>query len=110
MGVNISLVKIVNISKEELFDQVEVPYYETEDQRWFDFMRHSGDREFISENEFIYIDDQLPFEEREIARPKNFEKCREWIKENIVESNQSRLLGALDKMAEDNSLGFRWSY
>ena len=61
-------------------------------------------------NEFEYIEIDLPVEERELARPKDFGKCKDWVKENVVECNQSRLITALERMETDESLAFRWSW
>ena len=110
MGINIAVKKITDKSTEKLWNNEEVPYYQTEDQGWFDHLRHSGDADFVMNNEFDFIEVDLPNEERELARPKDFNKCREWIKENVYEGNQSRLLNALDKMELDNTLAFRWSW
>lgn len=73
-------------------------------------MRHSGDTEFVVENEFVFIDSDNQVEEQELARPKDFNKSRKWIKENIVECNQQRLLDALDKIEVDETLCFTWSW
>ena len=69
-----------------------------------------GDRDFVVENEFEFIDNDNEVEEQELARPKDFNKCREWIKEKVYEGNQQRLLNALDKMENDETLCFTWSW
>ncbi len=73
MGINISLRKVINKSTEETLS-----YYETEKLLWFDSLRYGGDKEFINENEFFFIDN-----DRELRRPVDFTKCRKWVNNNI---------------------------
>ena len=96
MGINISVRKVTGKT--------------TERQDWFDYLRYSGDRDFVVENEFDFIDTDVVVEEQELARPKDFNKCREWVKEKVYEGNQQRFLNALDKMEADETLCFTWSW
>ena len=109
MGLNISVKKIVNKTTEEDWNGELVPYYELEDQKWFDHLRFSGDKEFVVENEFVFYDDSNE-EGREYVRPKDFEKCREWVNKYIPNGNSLRLLKALDELEKDENLVFRWSW
>ena len=110
MGINISVRKVTGKTMEETWGGKTVSYYTTERQDWFDYLRYSGDRDFVVENEFEFIDNDNEVEEQELARPKDFNKCREWIKEKVYEGNQQRLLNALDKMENDETLCFTWSW
>ncbi len=110
MGINISVRKVTGKTMEETWGGKTVPYYTTERQDWVDYLRYSGDRDFVVENEFEFIDNDNEVEEQELARPKYFNKCREWVKEKVYEGNQQRLLNALDKMEKDETLCFTWSW
>lgn len=110
MGVNLSVRKFISKEPEELWNGQTVMYFKTEDQSCFDFVRHSGDRDFILKTDFTYIDSELPVEEQQLARPKDFNQAREWIKQNVFDGNQKRLLDALDRMQIDESLCFTWSW
>lgn len=109
MGINISVKKVVEKTMEEGWHNNLVPYYKVEDQDWFDHLRFSGDADFVIENEFYYYDDSDE-EGRDYRRPKDFNKCREWVNEHIYEGNRPRLLKALDELEKDASLVFRWSW
>lgn len=109
MGVNLFVIKIVNKSYEETYSGLE-PYYETVPQDWFDHLRYSGDRDFILENEFVFIDSDLEERERRLARPKDFENIITWVKENVFTGNQQRLLDLIEKIKEDQDLCFMWSF
>lgn len=109
MGIHISVKKVINRSMEELWSGKLVPYYETQRQDWFDYLRYSGDREFVLENEFTYVDEDAE-EDMELARPSDFNKTREWVKNNVYKGNQQRLLEALDKLEKDETLAFSWSW
>lgn len=111
MGVNISVRKITGKTMEKTWNEIEVPYYTTEKQDWWDSARYSGDRNFILDNDFIAIDTDNSIEEQELFRPANFENTINWVKEKIEpEGNKERLLVALFKMKEDESLCFSWSW
>lgn len=110
MGINISVRKVTGKTMEETWGGKTVHYYTTERQDWFDHLRYTGDRDFVVDNEFVFLDNDNEVEEQELARPKDFNKCREWVKEKVVECNQYRLLNALDKMEADETLCFTWSW
>ena len=109
MGVNIIVKKVVEKTMEESWGGKLVPYYKTEKVNWFDTLRYSGDREFIIENEFVYYDNN-DTEGEEYLRPKDFNKCREWVMCNVVLGNQNRLLKALDELESDKQLVFRFAW
>ena len=73
-------------------------------------MRHTGDRDFVLETEFVFVDSDLEVEDQELARPADFNKARAWVKANVVEGNQPRLLEALERMEQDEPLVFTWSF
>jgi hypothetical protein len=58
------------------------------------------DRDFLVENEFN-IDVVAGYK---VARPKDFNKCREWAKERGIEE----LNNNLDKMEVNKKLYFAW--
>lgn len=77
----------------------------------FNSLRHSGDVEFSNAGLWesihcgnVYCCDYF------YNRPKDFKVARDWVKKNIVEGNQIRLLDALDKMEKDPQvyLYFGW--
>lgn len=107
MGINISVVKVIERTMEDCWDFKQRPYYKTEDQQWFDYLRYSGDREFVIENRFYAVDNDG---DGDLQRPEDFDKTREWVRKNVFEGNQERLLTALDKMEADESLAFTWSW
>lgn len=109
MGINISVEKVVNRTMEKTWTGIEVPFYETKTQDWFDYLRYSGDSDFVLENEFTYIDEDAE-EDIRLARPSDFNKTRQWIRDNLSEGNQDRLLEALDKLEKDETLAFSWSW
>lgn len=110
MGIHISVRKVTGKTMEETWSGKTVPYYTTEKQDWFDFIRHTGDSDFVLENDFVFVDSDAEVEEQELARPADFNKCREWVKTNVFEGNQPRLLEALDRLEQDESLVFTWSW
>lgn len=92
-------------------------YIETIPFTKFDSMRFSYDREFATCREFAWDfeqdDPNHPYAEihgRTYYRPHNLNEAREWIKKNVVESNQQRLLTLLDDMEiePDLYLYFAW--
>jgi len=105
MGINISLYRVLSIEKEEGWGGKYYDFCKTECIEWFDHLRYSGDRDFISNNKFKSIDS-----DDEYIRPVNIEQCRKWIKENVYEGNQERLLKAIDLIEEDEMVGFHVSY
>lgn len=108
MGLNLWVSKFISKEEEETFGGRMVPYYNTEHQDWFDSVRYSGDKDFVLDNDFTYLDSDLEVEERSLARPVNFYRSKEWVKKHVHKGNQERLLNALDKMEKDESLSFSW--
>lgn len=107
MGIHISVRKVIEKKTEPTWGGKTEVYYISEEQSWFDYIRHSGDADFATENEFVNIDSDAPIREQELVRPKDFNKCREWVKNmQYPEGNKQRLLKALDEMEKDESLAF----
>ncbi len=111
MGINISVVKIISKTTEKLWNDQEVQYYITEDIEWWDSLRHNGDNEFVLQNEFIAIDTDNSVEDREYFRPSDFKKTIKWVGQHVqIQGNRERLIMALLKMEEDESICFTWSW
>lgn len=109
MGLNIIVKKIVDKEMIEGWHNNLVPYYHTEKQEWFSSLRYAGDRDFIKENKFQSYDNS-DAEGKGYIRPKDFNKCREWVNEHIYEGIRPRLLKALDELEKDSSLVFSLSW
>jgi len=107
MGLNISIYKIIDRTLEQSASFGLVPVYHTSRQEWFDYHRFSGDSDFVSENEFYFVDLDA---DNELQRPIDFDRITDWININIPECNKSRLLQAIDKMKDDKSLVFCFSF
>jgi hypothetical protein len=106
MGINISLYRILSIEKEQGLGGQEYDYCKTEPIEWFDYLRYSGDREFMGRiGHWKSIDS-----DGEYSRPIDINEMREWVKKNIYEGNQERLLKALDLIEKDEMVGFHASY
>lgn len=111
MGINIFAYRLLGI-KDDKSDPIGISkYWETESVD-FDSLRRSGDREFINEDSFGWselIEDDKNWSENYI-RPINIAEAKRWVKENIYEGNQPRLLSILDKMEQDKMIYFTVSY
>lgn len=107
MGIHISVVKIVGFEPYEDYGKT-IIFVNKEKQKWFDYLRYAGDTNFNNEVEFEYMD--VPDKEEMLKRPKDFDAAEKWVKENISDGNQFRLLNALEKMRNDESLCFDVSY
>ena len=104
MGVHIRLERVKDVNEHD--------FREVSKEFNFDTLRHSGDEEFASSDlwEGItccnhYCCDYL------FNRPKDFEKTRKWIDNNIVpDGNKKRLLSLIDilKNNKDLYLYFSW--
>jgi hypothetical protein len=106
MGINITLYRILSFEKETEEWGQEYNYCKTECIKSFDYLRYSGDKEYIGRfGKFKDIDS-----EGEYFRPINIDEDRNWIKENIHEGNQERLLKALDLMEQDEMVVFHVSF
>lgn len=102
MGINIIVKRIVGKTEPGPYDEVDSIL---EDVDWWDSCRYSGDKDFVFNNDFEMID-----RDSRLERPSNFDQCREWVIENVVLDNRKRLIDVLDKMEQDESLCFRWSW
>ena len=86
MGVNIVLVELVDKKKERHYDY---PCFTTKRIEWFDSFRHFGDKEFVrhiwTNGNAIREDDGTMYPDLGAVvlwRVVDFDKCKEWIKEN----------------------------
>lgn len=109
MGHNLSVVRITNRTMEETFHKTFVPFYETVDQEWFDSDRHRGDSDFIFNNNFYFVDNDVQWDEKELQRPINFKEASAWVKLNIPTEIQTRLLYALEQLEKNETLAFVFS-
>ena len=105
MGINITLYRILSIEKDEGRVGEEYDYCKTEEIKWFDHLRYSGDREFMGRVGHWKDTDSGG----EYSRPKDIPEMREWVKKNIHEATQERLLKALDLMETDEMVVFHSS-
>jgi len=110
MGVHLIIYKIKGKSTVTTWGGKALPYYDVEEVGWWDAIRYSGDRDFILSTEFDCVDNDNAVEDQEYFRPKDFDKTRQWVRDNIVEMNQHRILTALDKVQSDETLVFHWSW
>jgi hypothetical protein len=108
MGLNILLYKITGKQPEETWGGKTVMYYQTEEPKWWDSCRYGGDKDFAVSGLFEYVDKEEEYPE--YYRPIDFNKTRNWIKENIEELAQPRLLQAINEMEADENLVFYFSY
>ena len=99
MGLNISLYEVIDMDSHQF----------KEDDR-FDFIRYSGDVEFASfmgeQGKAIYCSHQFCCDWI-FVRPVDFEQTKKWIRANIHEENQKRLLDVVDLMEHESN---RWLY
>lgn len=97
MGVNICLYQIDPRSKKEI------------KVKEFDSMCFVGDVDFIRAGQnFGWIDLQL--DECDYCRPQNIVDAMDWVKQNIREENQTRLIKVLTDMYWKSDLWFYFSY
>lgn len=77
---------------------------DSEKYKDWDSSRYTGDDEFstanFSENEWVKDGYDLYW------RPKDFEAGRKWVRDNIIDVCQPRLLNILDAMEKDRFLFF----
>ena len=106
MGIHISVVKILGFEPYEDYGQ-SIMIVNKEQQDWFDHLRYAGDKDFNNEVEFNYVD--VPDKEEILKRPADFNIAKQWVNENI-KTNPERLLIALERMEQDESLAFDVSY
>lgn len=108
MGINISIVRVKEITDEELYSGRKVAYINHDREDWFDYIRYKGDQDFINNNEFETLDEIDSEDGYDFKRPKDFELVRNWINKN--DCTKERLLHALDNLENDNDLYFKISY
>lgn len=116
MGINISVYEI----GQTLTDRYESPpeeyfYFHKERHPTWDYCRHAGDRDFWLNDAFEWSmryegDDPGNGFESAFHRPKNIDKAIEWVKANIPDINQSRLINILEEMRANENLYFSCSY
>ncbi|WP_314058645.1 hypothetical protein [Empedobacter brevis] len=104
MGINISVVRIKEITDEELFSGRKIAYINYDRVDWFDYTRYKGDNDFLNENEFETLDKIDSEDGYYFKRPKDFNLVRNWINSN--ECTKERLLLALDRIENDKDLYF----
>lgn len=110
MGLNIIAYRITGISEELDWNNRILKCLEVEKYKDFDYSRYSGDREFVINNKFIpHPEDGQDFQER-FYRPENIELCKQYVKENIFEGNQPRLLKLLEQMELDTTIYLYFSW
>ena len=83
----------------------------------FDSLRYSGDRDFVTTEdleweEVIDNPEGRTFAEQGecYSRPKDLEKAKTWVKENIYIGNQPRLIKLLEDMEADPCLWLIFSW
>lgn len=107
MGVNVSINKLTEKELEKTWPNKFK--YSTQDQDWFNFTRHSGDREFAVQYLLRYSDELD--QDSGLLRPNNIDQGIEWVNSHIeFEGNKKRLIEALEKMREDKDLYFTISW
>lgn len=116
MGINISVYKILGITK-DVYDSpyCEDIYFKTEKHPTWDSVRYAGDRDFWRNEAFEwetrYDGDSGTDWESAYHRPKDLDKAVDWVKSNIKwESTVKRLVNILEEMKGDPNLYFRCSY
>jgi len=112
MGVNIIPYYIGDKIEEDGFHRTITAYKATEHPE-FDSMRHSGDREFVYSEDLDWItliDDPKDPASYIYQRPSDLTKATNWVKDNIDENNQSRLIDLFEEMRENVNLYIYVSY
>lgn len=110
MGLNILAYRVTGVEYDEDYSGRKYPILKTEKYEKFDSARYSGDREFVSSVDFKpHPQDGVDFEER-FYRPKDFSVARQWVKDNIIDGNQPRLLTLLEEMEKDESIYLYFSW
>lgn len=98
MGVNLSIEKVIRIGSGCA--------YATEDQDWFDYTRHAGDRDFAVQ--ILSNASEELNEDSGLYRPKDFDKTLTWIEDRIeTQGNRNRLTEAVKKLKKDKDLYFK---
>lgn len=78
---------------------------ETEDFG-FDSDKYSGDGEFVTTDliEWEYVQYRPNYPDYIYKRPKDLDIAIDWVKNNIYEGNQERLINLLEAMKENKNL------
>lgn len=98
MGLNLSIEKVTRIGSGCA--------YVTEDQEWFDYTRHAGDRDFAVQ--ILYNASEELYEDSGLYRPRDFDKTLVWIDDRIeTQGNKDRLTEAVNRLKEDKDLYFK---
>lgn len=91
--------------------------FEREEYTDFDDTRFSGDKDLALAHELEWeeVDDDPNGQTLAqmgdcYLRPKDFEKVRAWVKSNVFEGNQPRLLNLFDAMEADSSIWLRFAW
>ena len=104
MGVHISVYRVKDMKSHE--------FTEISKELDFDTLRYEGDKQFCECFQLwesitcgnTYCCDYF------MTRPKDFKETKTWVKNNIYESNQKRLLDVLEQMENDKELYFYFGY
>ena len=106
MGLNIIAYRITGVEEIENWSGRKEKYLHTENYKQFDSLLYSGDRDFVSDNEFQkHPGDGDDFNER-YYRPKDLEKTKSWVRntDKVPEFNKPRLIKLIDDMEKDLSI------
>ena len=101
MGINISLVRVLG---KEIQEHPYVEYWNTEKIE-FDFLRQSGDKEFINVMKKVYLEG-----EDNIFRPTQPQLMQIWVKQHAVVVNKKRLDDALEMIIQNEDVWFHLSH
>jgi hypothetical protein len=107
MGLNIIAYEITGEAEYEDWGFQKHKYKVVQGYDGFDSCRYSGDRDFVTTDALDWEeipDSDYSMETRFYNRPKDIDKAREWIKANVYEGNQSRLLKLMDDMEANPNL------
>lgn len=109
MGLHIIAYKL----KGKLHDEYAGYYWDTEGYEGFDSLRYGGDKEFASQEFFIETTDKdirSGFDDQQYYRITDHEKASEWVRANLPDGNQRRLLKLIEDMQNDHTLHITFSY
>lgn len=112
MGLNIFAVRLIEKKIDITDPRQEYSYWET-DEFEFDSLRYSGDRELLNNNEIKWEykhDGDGGMGDRDYMRPKDLNVAIKWVKENVFEGNQRRLIDLFREMKNDNKLYIGYTY
>lgn len=113
MGIHI-IAKTVSKRVTEKGLGFEYKYIESKEWEGFDFIRRSGDKDLIFDSDiewvYLYDDPEKPDYENSYRRPRSIDIAKNWVKENIVEKDQERLLDLFSAMEKNTKLWITISY